>query len=187
MMSQKEPYSISSIIHIKFHPSFEVMRTENFMVLGERKWKKVDMEAKQAFERVDEEDENCAQSSLPEYAFRRENEDGQVEFSSWIELRKWKLLPLYQKIIRRFQFSCTHLNLDQITWNKLSDEEKLDFSLRKKRWVNQFKKKADEKEMKKLRFWQSRYRVKGQIFSIRRFSAKGSSNSLESDNEQNFA
>ncbi len=88
MMSQKEPYSISSIIHIEFHPSFEVMRTENFMLLGERKWKKVDMEAKQAFERVDEEDENCAQSSLREHAFRREKEDGQVEFSSWIELRK---------------------------------------------------------------------------------------------------
>lgn len=92
---------------------------------------------------------------------------GQVASAPWIEMSAWKKMSIYEKLILRFNFSCTHLNVDKETWDFLSKEEKADFACRRKRWINVFRRHANRKELKKLKFWRTRYRFKGEIMQIK--------------------
>lgn len=92
---------------------------------------------------------------------------GQVASAPWIEMGAWRKMGIYEKLTLRFNFSCTHLNLDKETWDLLSNEEKADFACRRKRWINVFKRHASKIDLKKLKFWRTRYRFKGKIMQLK--------------------
>ena len=87
--------------------------------------------------------------------------------TEWIDQSTWNSMSKYEKIILRFNFSCTHLNLDSKTWMELSRDQKIDFSNRRKRWIRVNKRNFNEKDKKDLKFWKNRYRFKGKIYRIK--------------------
>ena len=87
--------------------------------------------------------------------------------TDWIDQSTWNSMSKYEKIIMRFNFSCTHLNLDPKTWMDLSRDQKIDFSNRRKRWIRVNRRNFNEKDKKDLKFWKNRYRFKGKIYRIK--------------------
>ena len=89
--------------------------------------------------------------------------------TDWIDQSTWNLMSKYEKIILRFNFSCTHLNLDSKTWMDLSRDQKIDFSNRRKRWIRINRRNFSIKDKKDFEFWKNRYRFKGKIYRIKGF------------------
>lgn len=104
--------------------------------------------------------------------YHRLHEDG------WVDQKTWMSFSPYERLIKRFNFSVTHLNVDPKTWRSLSDLEKKDFSNRRKRWLNENFRNFSNEDKKNLKFWNNRVRYKGKIFKV-----KGR-NSLDGSNDK---
>ena len=85
----------------------------------------------------------------------------------WVDQKTWMSFSPYVRLMRRFKFSATHLNVDPKTWRNLSDLEKSDFRNRRKRWLNLNSRNFTDVEKKNLKFWSNRVRYKGKILIIK--------------------
>lgn len=86
---------------------------------------------------------------------------------NWLPDYDWTKLSVFERTMLRFKFSYSHLNVDAFTWNKFSIMEKNEFIRRKRRWIKEHTKGANEGQKKMMHFWKSRFRWKKQIFSIK--------------------
>ena len=107
----------------------------------------------------------------------KESYCSELHEDGWVDQKTWMSFSPYERLIRRFKFSVTHLNVDPKTWRNLSDLEKSDFRNRRKRWLNLNSRNLTDTEKKNLKFWNNRVRYKGKILIIKgRSSLNGTTN-----------
>ena len=97
----------------------------------------------------------------------KESYCSELHEDGWVDQKTWMSFSPYERLIKRFKFSVTHLNVDPKTWRKLSDLEKSDFRNRRKRWLNLNSRNLTDVEKKNLKFWNNRVRYKGKILIIK--------------------
>jgi len=97
----------------------------------------------------------------------KESYCSELHEDGWVDQKTWMSFSPYERLIKRFKFSVTHLNIDPKTWRNLSDLEKADFRNRRKRWLNLNSRNWTDVEKKNMKFWNNRVRYKGKILIIK--------------------
>ena len=167
LINDERKYEVVSEINLIFNDNenFQKVQQIRFCYMSEKLKTQIEMEKLKGLSEVWL--NSCSEWYKGRCRCLKESCCSELHEDGWVDQKTWMSFSPYERLIRRFKFSVTHLNVDPKTWRNLSDLEKSDFRNRRKRWLNLNSRNLTDMEKKNLKFWNNRVRYKGKILKIK--------------------